>query len=68
MEPLPGIASMQVMRLRPSECQTLFLSLLRPDFLDAQASLAPTHVCSSVSKSYFRISILSASLVALREK
>ena len=37
-------------------------------FLDTHVSLAPTHVCLSVGKSYFRISILSASLVALREK
>ena len=36
-------------------------------FLDAQASLAPTHVRVSVGPLHFRISILSASLVALRE-
>ena len=37
-------------------------------FLDAQASLAPTHLCPSVGPSHFRISNLSASLVVLREK
>ena len=37
------------------------------DFLDAQASLAPTHLCPSVGPSHFRISNLSASLVVLRE-
>ena len=41
-------------------------------FLDAQASLAPTHIRVSVRPSvgllHFRISNLSASLVALREK
>ena len=37
-------------------------------FLDAQASLAPTHVCLSVGRSHFRNSKLSASLVALPEK
>ena len=41
-------------------------------FLDAQASLAPTQVSlsvrPSVGPSHFRISNLSASLVALREK
>ena len=41
-------------------------------FLDTHVSLAPTHVCLSVGPSvrpsHFRISILSASLVALREK
>ena len=42
-------------------------------FLDAQASLAPTHVrCPSVRRSvrpsHFRISNLSASLLALRER
>lgn len=37
-------------------------------FLETQVSLAPTHVCLSVGPSHFRISILSASLVALREK
>ena len=37
-------------------------------FLDAHASLAPTHVCLSVGPSHFRISNLSASLVALRKK
>ena len=41
-------------------------------FLDTHVSLAPTHVCLSVGplvrRSHFRISNLSASLVALREK
>ena len=37
-------------------------------FLDTHVSLAPTHVSPSVRKSYFRISILLASLVALCEK
>ena len=41
-------------------------------FLDTQVSLAPTHVSLSVRwsvrKSYFQISIISASLVAPHEK
>ena len=37
-------------------------------FSDTQVSLGPTHVRLSVGWSYFRISILSATLVALREK
>ena len=37
-------------------------------FLDTHVSLAPTHVRPSVGWSYFRISILLASLVALHEK
>ena len=50
----------------------IFVNPFFPDFdytfLDAQASLAPTHVCLSVGRSHFRISNLSASLVALRKK
>ena len=42
--------------------------LSKLSFLDTQVSLAPTHVSPSVGKSYFRISILLASLVALCEK
>ena len=51
---------------------TLWIVCQSVSFLDAQASLAPTHVCLSVGPlvrwSYFQISILSASLVALSEK
>ena len=60
---------------RAANIYSLFLKrvLLNSVFLDAQASLAPTHVrCPSVRRSvrpsHFRISNLSASLVALREK
>ena len=56
---------------RASECFKTFLRLyirLAGIFLDAQASLAPTHLCPSVRWWYFWISILSVSLVALREK
>ena len=52
--PPPGMVFLQIKKL--------------PLFLDTHVSLAPTHVCLSVRKSYFRISILSVSLVALREK
>ena len=38
------------------------------EFLDAQASLVPINVLPSVRTSHFQISILSASLVALRGK
>ena len=52
-----------------SGCSTWKVEKSNPQlFLDAQASLAPTHVCPSVGKSYFWISILSVFLVALREK
>ena len=40
----------------------------RDAFLDTHVSLAPTHVSLLVGRWYFWISILSASLVALREK
>ena len=49
----------------------MFLCCIRVvlSFLDAQASLAPTHLrCPSVGWSNFRISNRLASLVALREK
>ena len=36
--------------------------------LECEASLAPTHVSLLIGPSHFRISILSASLVALRKK
>ena len=65
----------EMFRHRFSSTSLSFLFVIS-SFLDAQASLAPTHVCLSVRwsvrplvrPSHFRISNLSASLVALREK